>query len=453
MAAIALMMIAPAVLAPWSQVGGPRGRPGTMDETRNSPERTADPTDPGHPSSPPVVVAPAPAGPSPTPSPVFDARAFGAVGDGETDDTRAVQAAIAAAAAEGGVAFLPPGTYAVSQLRLAAGVAIRGAGTSRTTVRAIGSAGLPTIVARGVAGVEIASLTVQGRGVPGGTGDEILVNLVDAADARVADVHIDRAQGIGLQVEGAGSSNGVYEDIRITNTYVRGNGFHGVAFWVYAGPHDNRVSNLTTDTSDGPGLMLDAGTTVGTGASVSDNVLTNVTILRAARQPGGAGILLAGASRNTVMGFRIEDTFAHDSVAISIQQDQTGIPAERNLIADGVITDVGGSAFDLESTSQNTIRDVAVRDIGLVAPARLIQLTSTRVNAGRLSLPTADNTFRRLTLGQSEGSYVYGVRLDSRETPVVRNRFEAIEWGTPSRGMMERLGSDAPLSGPDANVF
>lgn len=43
---------------------------------------------------------------------VFDARDFGAVGDGVADDTAAIQAAIAAAdAASGGVVYLPTGTY------------------------------------------------------------------------------------------------------------------------------------------------------------------------------------------------------------------------------------------------------------------------------------------------------------------------------------------------------
>ncbi|HEX5591386.1 MAG TPA: glycosyl hydrolase family 28-related protein [Candidatus Limnocylindrales bacterium] len=457
-AAMAIVGMVPAVIGPAARLAPFQDRPDATTTAVSSPEVTADPpaSSPGPGAATSLVPrsASASGAPSATPEHLVDARGYGAVGDGEANDTAAIQAAIGAAAADGGgLVYLEPGTYLVSQLKLAANVALHGAGTGRTTVRAIGDDGLPTIVARGVGGVEISNLTVVGRGVAGGRGDEILVNLVDAIDARVIDVHIDRAQGIGLQVEGSGSSNGVYEDVRITNTFIRGNGFHGVAFWFYAGPHHNRVEGLTTDTSDGPGLMLDAGTTVGAGAEVADNVLTDITVLRAARHPGGAGVVLAGASRNSLIRFRIDDTAAHNTVALTIQQDQTGVPAEHNLIAEGTISGVGGSAFDLESSSRNTIRDVSVRDIGLIAPARLIQLTSTAVNPGQTSLPTTDNIFRRLTLHQTTGNYAYGVRLDSLGTPVVRNRFEAIEWGTPRRGVIERLGSDAPLTGVDANVL
>ncbi|MEM6459383.1 MAG: glycosyl hydrolase family 28-related protein [Planctomycetota bacterium] len=53
----------------------------------------------------------------------FDPRAFGAVGDGETDDTPAFQAAIdAAAAAGGGAVCTPPGVYVTATLRLRSGV-------------------------------------------------------------------------------------------------------------------------------------------------------------------------------------------------------------------------------------------------------------------------------------------------------------------------------------------
>jgi hypothetical protein len=75
------------------------------------------------------------------------------------------------------------------------------------------------------------------------------------------------------------------------------------------------------------------------------------------------------------------------------------------------------------------------------------------VNNGQAALPTIGNTFRRLTLTQSAGSYLYGVRLDSSRIPILRNRFEEIGWGTPTRGMTERIGPNAPLTGIDANIL
>jgi len=53
------------------------------------------------------------------PAPVFDARAYGAKGDGTTDDTAAIQAAIAAAAGTGGSVLLGGGNFLSGTITLA----------------------------------------------------------------------------------------------------------------------------------------------------------------------------------------------------------------------------------------------------------------------------------------------------------------------------------------------
>jgi len=66
---------------------------------------------------------------------VYNVKIYGAVGDGTTDDTDAIQDAInAAGAAGGGVVFLPPGTYLVSDTLefYFPGVFLRGAGMWNT---------------------------------------------------------------------------------------------------------------------------------------------------------------------------------------------------------------------------------------------------------------------------------------------------------------------------------
>jgi len=87
---------------------------------------------------------------------VYDVQDYGAKGDGVTDDTAAINAAIAAAAgAGGGIVYLPAGTYHVAPtphpqdgtyavcLLMRGGVTLRGAGTGATTVRLAASAALP----------------------------------------------------------------------------------------------------------------------------------------------------------------------------------------------------------------------------------------------------------------------------------------------------------------------
>lgn len=62
----------------------------------------------------------------------YDVRDYGAKGDGATDDTAAIQAALDAARAVGGVAvYLPPGVYLISSyLRIGSTVTLCGAGAS-----------------------------------------------------------------------------------------------------------------------------------------------------------------------------------------------------------------------------------------------------------------------------------------------------------------------------------
>lgn len=66
--------------------------------------------------------------PDPAPTQVFDVRAYGAIGDGRVDVTRAVKAAIDAAAnGGGGTVYFPRGRYLVSEgLVLPPGVSIKG---------------------------------------------------------------------------------------------------------------------------------------------------------------------------------------------------------------------------------------------------------------------------------------------------------------------------------------
>jgi polygalacturonase len=55
-----------------------------------------------------------------------DVMQFGAVADGKTDDTAALQRAIDAAGKHGGGVFLPPGVYVTRELKIRAGVALLG---------------------------------------------------------------------------------------------------------------------------------------------------------------------------------------------------------------------------------------------------------------------------------------------------------------------------------------
>ena len=66
---------------------------------------------------------------------MFNVKEFGAKGDGSTDDTAAINAAISAADAAGGRVVLPPGIYMVGNLTGASNIEFWGAGTEATIIR------------------------------------------------------------------------------------------------------------------------------------------------------------------------------------------------------------------------------------------------------------------------------------------------------------------------------
>lgn len=70
----------------------------------------------------------------------FNVKDYGAAGDGKEDDTAAVQAAIDAAKKEGGIVYLPPGTYNVSSLNItnvARGMVIQGVGPHGSSITGV----------------------------------------------------------------------------------------------------------------------------------------------------------------------------------------------------------------------------------------------------------------------------------------------------------------------------
>ena len=59
---------------------------------------------------------------------LVDVKSFGAVGDGSTDDTKAIQAAIDSVGGDGGTVLFPPGTYRLSMVGIKPGIRYLGYG-------------------------------------------------------------------------------------------------------------------------------------------------------------------------------------------------------------------------------------------------------------------------------------------------------------------------------------
>jgi hypothetical protein len=98
----------------------------------------------------------------------LNVRQFGAVGDGETDDTQAIQCAIDAAAAISGQVIFPPGVYACSTLHLKPHVTLTGCATwsywyyKGSVIRLIDDQASCLVDATGAIGAVIDGLALDG---------------------------------------------------------------------------------------------------------------------------------------------------------------------------------------------------------------------------------------------------------------------------------------------------
>jgi hypothetical protein len=101
----------------------------------------------------------------------FDIRKFGAVGDGKTDDTKAIQRALDAAGEIQGAVFVPPGIYLVADLRMRPCTALVGTPTwayekpGGTVLRLATPNAACAIYIGGAYGVTIDGLVFEGAGL------------------------------------------------------------------------------------------------------------------------------------------------------------------------------------------------------------------------------------------------------------------------------------------------
>ena len=100
----------------WSKYFTPRYTPTTTTPTTTTPTTTT-PTTTTPTTTTPTTTTPTTTTPTTTTGTVVDVRNFGATGNGTTNDTAAIQAAINSLPTAGGTVVIPAGTYAIDALK------------------------------------------------------------------------------------------------------------------------------------------------------------------------------------------------------------------------------------------------------------------------------------------------------------------------------------------------
>ena len=262
---------------------------------------------------------------------VFNAKNYGAVGDGSTDDTAAIVSALAAAsAAGGGVVLLPVATYKISSsikpassgtfynVRLTS-QAPRGSRGSTAATAVLQAGGTSPILAGIWESCAISDLSLDGAGTAPCTDIHLSHSVIER-------VETTRWSGAGLRV-----NSGTYSTTLGVSNYVRGN------FLVDSGA------------VTGPALDL--------GAYLSQSWIADNT---AQTGPGAAAIHLAGGNQLRITGNQVGGS-RHPLYAVWFQNGGTDIQITGNTF-DGAIRE--SIRYDASSTggraqviiSDNTIR-------------------------------------------------------------------------------------------------
>lgn len=181
---------------------------------------------------------------------------FGAVGDGRTDDTAAIQAAIdACAASGGGMVFFPPGDYRVSSVTLRDSVILWGGRlhfgylpAGKSTARLRGNAPGAVVVDTPTSG--IGNCGVIGLDISGNTSAATCLRFQNVSWGIVKGVALDACQSTALSVgsSGAGFAS-VVEDVLVTNA-VLNRAPTTLTGAVYVGSTDNYFTRVEVSTSE-----------------------------------------------------------------------------------------------------------------------------------------------------------------------------------------------------------
>jgi parallel beta-helix repeat protein len=350
--------------------------------------------------APPPTCAPAPSSPL-----VVDAKdaAYGALGDGTSDDTAALQKAIDAVAGTGGTLLIPAGTYmvdAVTHLRLGSDMTLRLAPGAVLQAISNDAPGYATLHVSGVANANIvggslrgdlATHTVLDPESPGEAG--MGVNIVGSHHVVVEGVTSAENWGDGFYV-GEGSS-----DVTLCNLVARHNRRQGMSvtsvdglvvkgssfadttryfdegeYWCGAGidiepnlgetVNDVLISGCTFSGNAGPGVAsgpsyANTGKAFVTHVVVDGNVFTG----NGSDPACGAGGLWISNST----GYQLTQNVVKDNIGIGIYLAPA---ANDNTVTGNTVTgtlanapqDVIGDGIQLYQTSGNTVTGNTVTD-------------------------------------------------------------------------------------------
>ncbi len=351
-----------------------------------SPGQPAPGTGAGSPGQPPAAACAPPAATSSLTASVRD-PAYGARGDGVTDDTAAIQAAVDAVAGTGGTLTVPEGTYRVNAVT---SIQIGGAMTLQFSAGAVlqaipNSAGTYSVITvQGASGVNILGGTLQGDyGNPvthtGTTGEWGMgLSISGSSQVAVVGVTVQDCWGDGFYLENGSSGitvcsvqaahnrrNGMSivsaDTVVVRDSLFTGSGGTLPGDGIDIEPNPTETVNQVTIT--GCTLSGNAGDGIADGVPVAYTGAASITAVtisgnaisgNGTSTPGSSGIDVSNVSGHLVTGNTIT---GNTGDGILLEQYATGTTVTGNTVTgntgNGILDAVGGNLISGNSDSGN----------------------------------------------------------------------------------------------------
>lgn len=311
----------------------------------------------------------------------YNVQDYGAVGDGITDDTAAIQAAIDAAST-GGIIYLPPATYIVDpavSLRLSSNQTLMGAGRASILKVKDNSNVLNNLVkAESVDRVVLDNFAIDGNRSNQDASDTVAVHygiyVSTSSNCRVNNIYVHDTTGVGIHVynstgtvvtncESSGNRYHGFECEQDTSTLWQGNrGHNNDRHGIFISPGEvggtgsigNVIDGNSFDSNSQYGIALGidaAGLSIGltkdnliSNNSVTSNAYYGISVYRVddttianniVAYNGYFGIYLYRAERNQVIGNRLRNNSqsgdgAYDEILIEGYNDSQA--SKHNLL-------------------------------------------------------------------------------------------------------------------------